>query len=41
MRGRVRLDLVRDAGGEVCVQGVEGVCKLGIDLVDANVKYGT
>ena len=40
VKGRVRLDLVRDAGGEVCAEGVEGVCELGVDLVDTSVEYG-
>ena len=40
VRGRVRLDLVRDAGGEVCAEGVEGVSELGVDLVDTSVVYG-
>ena len=40
VKGRVRLDLVRDAGGEVCAEGVEGVCELGVDLVDTCVEYG-
>ena len=38
--GWVGLDLVRDAGGEVCAEGVEGVCELGVDLVDTSVDYG-
>ena len=40
VRGRVWLDPVRDAGGEVCVESVEGVCELGVDLVDTCVEYG-
>ena len=40
VRGRVRVDLVRDAGWEVCAEGVEGVCELGVDLVDTSVEYG-
>ena len=40
VRGRVQLDLVRDAGGEVCVESVEGVYELGVDLVDTCVEYG-
>ena len=40
VRGRVWLDLVRDAGGEVCVESVEGVCELCVDLIDTCVEYG-
>ena len=40
VRGRVWLDPVRDAGGEVCVESVEGVCELGVDLIDTCVEYG-
>ena len=40
VQGWVWVDLVRDTRGEVYVQGREGVCKLGIDLIDANMKDG-
>ena len=40
VRGRVWLDPVRDAGGEVCVESVEGVCEIGVDLVDTCEEYG-
>ena len=40
VRGRVWLDLVRDAGGEACVESAEGVCELCVDLIDTYVEYG-
>ena len=40
VKGWVWVDLVRDASGKVYVQGREGVCKLGIDLIDDDMKDG-
>ena len=40
VRGRIGLDLVRDARGEACVESAERVTKLCVDFVDTYVEYG-
>ena len=40
VRGRIWLNLVRDARREACVESAEGVSELCVDLIDTYVEYG-
>ena len=40
VRGRIWLNLVRDARREACVESAEGVSELCVDFVDTYVEYG-
>ena len=40
VKWRVWLNLVRDAGGEACVESAERVSKLCVDFVETYVEYG-
>ena len=39
VRGRIRLDLVRDARREACVKSAERVSELCVDFIDTYVEY--
>ena len=41
VRGRIWLNLVRDARGEACVKSAERVSELCVDFIDAYVENGT
>ena len=40
VRGRIWLNLFRDARGEACVKSAERVSELCVDLIDTYVEYG-
>ena len=40
VRGRIWLDLVRDARREACVKSAERVSELCVDFIDTYVEYG-